>query len=115
MNSLEPDEVDATIAMLNFDTLGTGDVVGVLGDSDLIGNVLVYGGENSVAVERRFSTPGSSDHAFFQRAGIPTIFFLANDFSRIHSSDDSLEFVDPELMGNSAALALGLLDSLGDP
>ena len=50
----------------------------------------------------------------FQQEGIPAVFFLADDFSRIHTPEDKLDFVQPELMGNSAALAIALLDSLAE-
>ncbi|MDP6402016.1 MAG: M28 family peptidase, partial [SAR202 cluster bacterium] len=107
------EERGSIIVMLNFDALGSGDVVGVLGDGDLAQSVMTYGQEEGIAVERRFTLGGSSsDHASFLDAGIPAVFFLADDFSRIHTAEDRLQFVQPELMGNSAALALGLLDIL---
>ena len=116
VDSLSPQEQDSIIAMLNFDALGTGDVVGVLGEFGLVNRAVEYGDANGIASERRFSLAAgtSSDHASFQQAGIPAVFFLADDFSRIHTPDDKLDFVQPELMGNSAALAIALLDSLAE-
>ena len=116
VESLSPEEREATVAMLNFDALATGDVVGVLGSFDLTTRVVEYGRQNGIATRRSFSLEGaSSDHAPFQRAGIPFVFFLADDVSRIHTPEDTLEFVQPELMGNSAALGIALLDSLARP
>ena len=117
VDSLSPQEQDSIIAMLNLDALGTGDVVGVLGDFGLTTKVVEYGRGNSIEVERRISLAAgtSSDHASFQQAGIPAVFFLADDFSRIHTPEDDLEFVQPQLMGNSAVLAIALLDSLAEP
>jgi aminopeptidase YwaD len=113
VDSLSLEERGSIIVMLNFDALGSGDVVGVLGDGDLAQSVMTYGQEEGIAVERRFTLGGSSsDHASFLDAGIPAVFFLADDFSRIHTAEDRLQFVQPELMGNSTALALGLLDIL---
>ena len=113
VDSLSTDEREDIVAMLNFDALGTGDVTGVFGSFDLTGRVVDYGRANGIEVERRFDLgSGSSDHAPFAAAGIPAIFFLADDFSRINSPRDTIEFVQPELMGTSAALAIGLLDSL---
>ncbi len=57
--------------------------------------------------------PGS-DHSSFLDVGIAAVFFLGEDFSRIHTTDDTLEFVDPDLMGAAAALGIGLLDMLVD-
>ena len=54
---------------------------------------------------------GHSDHAQFDQAGIPVVFFLADDFSRIHTSEDTLEFIEPKLMGASAVLAMHILES----
>ena len=114
VDSLSPEDQESVVVMMNFDALGTGEVVGVLGDFDLSGDVVEYALDHDIDAERRFSLgPGSSsDHASFQRAGIPVVFFLADDFSRIHTSEDKLEFVQPELLGGSAALAVALLDML---
>ena len=113
-DSLDDRERESIVAMLNFDALGTGDVVGLLGDFDLVTSLLDYGQANSIEAERRPSVGrgASSDHASFQRIGVPVVFFLADDFSRIHTPEDRLEFVQAELLGNSAALALGLLGEL---
>ena len=103
--------------MLNFDALGTGRVVGVLGDDELVTSILAVGEEAGIDSERRpsLSRGTSSDHASFRGAGIPAASFLADDFSRIHTPEDRVEFVHPELMGNSATLAILLLESLAAP
>ena len=112
VDSLTEEERQAVIMMLNFDALATGDVVGLLGDFELMGAAVDFGRANGIEVERRFSLSAgtSSDHARFQQAGIPVVFFLADDFSRIHTAADTLEFVQPELMGGSVALAVHLLE-----
>ena len=117
VDSLGAAELEDLIAMLNFDALGTGDIAAVLGDPTLIDTVVSYGRGNEIAVERRLSLEAgsSSDHATFRDAGVPVVFFLADDFSRIHTPDDRLEFVLPELLGIHAALAIGLLESLARP
>lgn len=38
--------------------------------------------------------------------------FLGDDSSRIHSPEDKLEFVRPELLGPAVAMAVALLDQL---
>ena len=117
VNTLTEDEVDDTLAMLNFDALGTGRVVGILGDDTLVTSILDVGEEAGIESERRpsLSRGTSSDHASFRAAGIAVAFLLADDFSRIHTPEDTVEFVRPELMGNSAALAVLLLESLTAP
>ena len=100
--------------MLNLDALGTGRVVGILGDDKLVTRILEVGEEAGIESERRPSLRRgtSSDHASFRSAGIPVAFLLADDFSRIHTPEDTVEFVRPELLGNSAALTVLLLESL---
>ena len=112
VDSLTEEEREAVIMMLNFDALATGDVVGLLGDLELMGAAVDFGRANGIEVERRFSLSAgtSSDHSRFQRAGIPVVFFHADDFSRIHTAADTLEFVQSELMGGSVALAVHLLE-----
>lgn len=113
VESLSNEEKTSIIAMLNFDALASGPVTGILGDFNLTRKIIDYAEEHELNVKRRLSlgpTGGSSDHASFRAVGVPVIFFLADDFSRIHTSQDTLEFVQPDLMGTSAALAIGLLD-----
>ena len=100
--------------MLNFDALGTGRVVGILGSDALVTSILEVGEKAGIESERRpsLNRGASSDHASFRAAGIPAAFLLADDFSRIHTPEDRVEFIRPELLGNSAALALLFLESL---
>ena len=112
VDSLTAEERADVLAMLNFDALATGDVTGVLGSRELLDAIVDYGVRSGIDVERQFGLEEgtSSDHASFDAAGIPVVFFLADDFSRIHTPEDTLEFAQPERMGTSAALTLGLLD-----
>lgn len=114
VEGLTDEERDSIVAMLNFDALGTGEVVGVLGSLELINNIAEIGSYRSVGVERRFKMVGGSDHMPFAEAGIPAVFFHADDFSRIHTPEDKLEFVSRRLMGVSAVLAIHLLDELAE-
>ena len=101
--------------MFNFDALGTGATVGALGDRELVGDAIDIGETLGISVRRRVNLPNAtSDHAPFSEAGIPVIFFLADDISRIHTPEDRLDFVQPELMGGSAVIGIALLDTLID-
>jgi len=53
----------------------------------------------------RFRLPGASDHASFERAGIPTVFIHTGDDPLIHTPNDVLERVDARLMAQAAQLA----------
>ena len=113
VESLSAEERADIVAMLNFDALAAGDIMGVVGDSGLVSMVLEYGKEQGFDLERSFvPANASSDHASFQRAGIPVVFFLDQDFSRLHTPEDRLELVDPQSMGTFAAVAIALLDLL---
>ena len=116
VRGLSDEQRAATLAMLNFDALGTGDTLGVLGESELALAALSVGRELGIrSARRRFSGANlSSDHAPFNAAGIPTVFFLADDISRIHTPEDKLEFVRPELLGGSAVLGIALLAALSE-
>ena len=54
---------------------------------------------------------GGSDHASFDAAGVPVLMFFGDDVSRIHTELDTLEFVQPELLGGAVAVARALMES----
>ena len=113
VEQLSDEEIDSTVAMMNFDALGSGPRTATLGTSSLQRKVESYAEEQDVDIRIRYSMDwGSSDHAAFHDAGIDHIFFLGEDFSRIHTPDDKLEFVETELLGTSAFLGMALLDML---
>ena len=116
VDSLNADEQASIIAMLNFDALATSDILGIAGDPDLVANAIEYGEANGIELVRR-SLPrnASSDHASFQAVGIPVVFFLDTDFSRIHTPADRMEFVRPDMLGNSAVFGIAILNSLAKP
>lgn len=112
VQSLTESERENIIAMLNFDAMGAGNAA-ILGDAHLTERVLQLGEASGLSVEASVGMQrGSSDHAPFQEAGIPAVFLFGDDFSRINSPADTLEFVEPSIMGTHMALGLGLLDEL---
>jgi aminopeptidase YwaD len=115
VESLSAEERDQIVAMLNFDALGGGNNLVVLGDRELTSLVDEHGisREMDVVVTPGLSG-GTSDHASFAEVGIPVIMFTSDDSSLIHSPQDRLESISPELPGNAARLALDLLDSLAE-
>ncbi|MCH9016937.1 MAG: M28 family peptidase [Chloroflexi bacterium] len=114
IQSLSESELGNTKAMLNFDALGSGSRVSVLGNRDLTALAVEAGNEIGVEVAVTRGLGGStSDHASFREAGVPYLMFFAEDFSRIHSDSDTLEFVQPELLEGAVAAAVALLTSPG--
>ena len=115
VDQLSEEEIDSTVAMLNFDALGSGPTTATLGTLSLQRMVETYAEEQGIDIRIRYTMDwGSSDHAAFHDAGISHIFFLGEDFSRIHRPDDKLEFVETELLGSAAFLGMALLDMLAE-
>jgi hypothetical protein len=98
--------------MLNFDALGNGDNPGILGSEEMTGLAVRLG--TALGVDLQLSAGlqgGGSDHMSFAAMGTPVIMFFAEDFSRIHTPQDTLAFVTPHLLGDAAGVALALLES----
>ena len=112
VQSLSDEELNNTKAMMNFDALGSGAGVSVFGSRDFTGLASELAGEIGVDMAvRRGISGGTSDFASFQVAGVPFLMFYGDDFSRIHSELDTIEFVQPELLGGATAIATALLRS----
>lgn len=112
--SLDSAEQDRITAMLNYDALGSGSLE-IGGHFALARRGLEVADEIGIPAIQGIEPPGaSSDHASFRDAGIPSMFFFGSDFSLIHTPFDTIEAMDPEMMGQVAAITLGgLLDGLG--
>ena len=112
VSTLPENERNRVVAMLNFDALGSGGLR-VGGDDLLVGQILTIADNLSISA---FSTQepsgASSDHASFRAAGVPVAFFVGSEFPRIHTPNDRIEFVDPELLGQTATLGLETIASL---
>ena len=110
--SLTETQLNRTRAMFNFDALGTGERLEVLGARDLTDLAVEQGDELLIDVRVSRGLPGGgSDHQSFANAGIPVLMFFSGDFSRIHTPSDTLEFVVPNLLGDASNVALALLKS----
>ncbi len=115
VDALSADETRDIIAMLNFDALGSGDTAAMIATAWLGELVLELGDDLGVPIRLDPSLGldgGSSDFAPFEAAGVPFVFFFADDFSRIHTAEDMLEHIDPLRIGEAAALGLATLDAL---
>ncbi|MFQ6019841.1 MAG: M20/M25/M40 family metallo-hydrolase [Dehalococcoidia bacterium] len=110
---LSDDERNAAIAMLNLDTVGVGDRWLLAGDRDLA--------ETAADEADRLGLPHtsgelppnlSSDHASFLDAGIAAIIIHRSADPRIHTAEDRVGFVDPNLIGEAGRLGLALIEAL---
>ncbi|MBT4074200.1 MAG: M28 family peptidase [Chloroflexi bacterium] len=101
-------------AMFNYDALGSGSLE-IGGHFELSDRGLEVAEEIGIsAVHGIEPVNATSDHASFREAGIRSMFFFGSDFSLIHTPFDTIEAMDPEMMGKAASITLsGLLDELG--
>ncbi len=108
------DEIADTLAMLNLDVVGSGGGFEAIGDSALARMAREAGAEigERVLVVPSEGADFTSDHAPFAAVGIPALFLLADDMSRINSPQDEIGFVNPRLPGASAEIVLRMLDRL---
>ena len=105
VSALTEDERGEIKAMINLDVVGTGEGIRITGDSWLTGHVSETADREGITVGLRGGMRGgSSDHASFREAGIPVIFFFADDVSRIHTPEDTLKYIDPSCWGTQPAL-----------
>jgi aminopeptidase YwaD len=113
VDSLSAEERRRIVAMLNFDALGSGSSLGILGVRELTDRVLESGARLGIGIARSGGLQGgSSDHATFEGVGVPVIMFFSDDFSRIHTAEDTLEFINPKLLEDAVRLGLELIRQL---
>ena len=105
-------EIDSTIVMLNFDALGSGNTLHAIGDFDLVTKAIEVGRELGAPIALEGTRGASSDHAPFAEVGIPALFLSSNDISRINAPEDTIEYINPDLLGYAAEVGIAMLDSL---
>ena len=111
---------DAEIAdirvMINLDSVGSGTTLSAAGQP-LVDQACIRGrreGGRAPHDQQAMDSEGFSDNFSFGDVWVPTIFFFGDDTSRINSPDDTIEFINPALLGDAAVLILDLLASLED-
>ena len=110
--SLSEAELGRIKAMLNFDVVGTGDYIIAAGDEELTELAVRPAAALGAQARAGFIPAGAtSDHEPFELAGVPVLVLYANDYSRIDTPDDTLEFVQPERLGSAFLIAKALLQS----
>ena len=110
--SLPEAELARVRAMMNFDVVGSGDHLEAAGNQALTDLALNIAAELEIEAQPGSMPPGAaSDHVPFEDAGIPTLLLFGPDISRIHTPEDRLEFVQPELLGSAYLIALATLQS----
>ena len=114
-DNMSQQEIDNTIAMLNFDAFGSGTALGVAGDGELVDRALRIGDNLGLILFHQGNQRGwASDHTPFSEAGIPVMWMVSNDLSRINSPADDIRHVNPELLGRAAEIGILMVEWLGD-
>ena len=98
--------------MLNFEVVGSGPQLVAWGQPDLQEQALELAAGLGVDMGSGVIPSGASgDHEPFERAGVPLLVVFSTDLSRMHTPDDTLEFIQPELLGGALLVAEALLQS----
>ena len=112
VDSMSHDELGRIRAMLNFDVVASGPLLSVTGHEELEGLALrVASGLGIESASQPLPSWATSDHQPFESAGVPVLSLYGPDVSRIHTPQDLLEFVQPELLGGAFLVAEALLKS----
>ena len=115
VDSLTGDELEEIYLMVNMDSVGSGTRLRLFGDRWAAKHVEETADREGIPLDtgsRRGS--GGSDHVNFRNAWVPIIYFLADDLSRINTPADTMEHINPDLLGNVTALVLDLLENAAD-
>ena len=112
---MSADETADTVAMLNLDVVGSGDGFKARGDLYLARDAAEIAKELGASVYATSDlTSVLSDHVPFAERGIPALFLMANDLSRINSPQDEIRHVDPALPRTAAEITVRILERLAE-
>ena len=117
--NMSAEEIESTIAMLNFDAFGSGTTLDVSGDPELVAAASESGRDfgmelGRLSEEAWANLGGASDHGPFRLAGIPVMFLISDDLSRINSPADEIRHINRDLLGIATEIGVHLLDWLAE-
>lgn len=113
VESLSRAKLDDIYLMINLDSVGSGAGLRIAGDRWVVNHVRDAAERADITLAptgRRAS--GGSDHVNFRNAWIPVVYLLADDLSRINTPADTMEHINPHLLGDASALVLDLLENV---
>jgi len=101
--------------MLNVDMAGRLDGPVVVGDRELIEEVL--GAVDAAGIDfglsaGRFPPGASSDHVSFESVGVPAVTFNSGNDTAIHTAEDTIDRIQPEALAMFVAAVDAALDAL---
>ena len=112
VDELTKEELEEIYVMINVDSVGSGSRLRVSGDRWLTNHLRETAEAQGIDLSVSRGGRGGSDHANFRNAWVPVVFFLSNDLSRINSPADTMEHINPALLGQSTGLIMDLLENL---
>ena len=113
VESLTGADLEEIYLMINIDSVGSGSRLRLFADRWAANHVEETAEREGIRLDtgaRRGS--GGSDHVNFRNAWVPIVYFLADDLSRINTPADTMEHVNPDLLGDVTALVLDLLENV---
>lgn len=103
-------------AMLNFDALGGGSTSILIGSPDLVRTASTIARLAGIRIRESEEPPNStSDHFNFLREGIPVLYFGGDDYSLIHTPQDTIENITPRLIGEAALIGYLMTRQIASP
>ena len=113
VENLPAEELEEIYLMVNVDSVGSGSHLRLSGDRWAANHVSETAMREGISLQLSpRSGRGGSDHANFRDAWVPVLFFVSNDLSRINTPADTMEHLNPSLLGDVTALVLDLLENV---
>lgn len=112
-------EMDAIMLVINLEMVGSGSYLFLRGPdnswvTEHISEAAEREGVSYTSTTADYNISGSGDEASFSSQGGSTLRFFGNDTARADTRHDTIEFINPVLLGDTAVLILDLLASLED-
>ena len=112
VDELTTEELEEIYVMINVDSVGSGSRLRVLGDRWLTNHIRETAENQDIDLSVSRGGRGGSDHANFREAWVPVVFFVSDDLSRINSPADTMEHINPDLLGETTGLIMDLLENV---
>lgn len=112
VQNMTTEEVDAVIAMLNFDMVGVGDSFDIGSAEGFIARDLIKMARETLdemGYPPTTSVTDRSDHAPFARAGMDAIYIQVGPFLDYHTDFDTFEAIQPEMLIKACELGTKLI------
>ena len=112
VEQLSDEELNALTAMLNLDVIGTPVDLVLIGSDDMVEVARVEADALGIEATRGNVPSGlGSDHASFEEAGVPVVFFYRHD-DMIHTRFDAIDRIDAETLEDTVTLAYATLERI---